>query len=129
MSLKASSSHLYHHCRSAAATLVPSPLVIAPQAHLQVDDGVRAVALHGVELQVSLEVLGVEPRDWQTVAESGLERKAEMGSWIYGRLVFGRTASSGSTVKQTSCCQVSSLIDLTTAVTFWKKEHSQDLFL
>lgn len=103
--------------------------MIPLQAHLQVDDGVRAVALHGVELQVSLEVLGVEPRDRQTVAESGLERKAEMGSGIYGRLVFGHTASSGSAVKQTSCCQVSSLIDLTTAVTFWKKEQSQDLFL
>lgn len=101
----------------------------ALEAHLQVDDSVRAVALHGVELQVSLEVLGVEPRDWQTVAESGLERKAEMGSGIYGRLVFGRAVSSGSTMKKTNCCQASSLIDLTTAVTFWKKEQSKCISL
>lgn len=67
---------------------MPSPLVNPHQAHLQVDDGVRAVALHGVELQVSLEVLGVEPRDRQTVTKSSLERKAEMGSGIYGRLVL-----------------------------------------
>lgn len=43
-------------------------------AHLQVDDGVCAVALHGVELQVPLEVLGVETRDGQTVAEASLRR-------------------------------------------------------
>ena len=44
-------------------------------AHLQVDDSVRAVALHGVELQVPLEVLGVETGDWQTVAEASLHNR------------------------------------------------------
>lgn len=42
------------------------------RAHLQVDDCVGAVALHGEELQVPLEVLGVETGDGQTVAEAGL---------------------------------------------------------
>lgn len=32
------------------------------------------MALHGVELQVPLEVLGVETRDGQTVAEASLHR-------------------------------------------------------
>lgn len=41
---------------------------------LQVDDGVRAAALHGVELQVALEVAGVEARDGQPVAEPCLQR-------------------------------------------------------
>lgn len=36
---------------------------------LQVDDSRGAVALHGVELQVTLEVLGVEPGDGQSIAE------------------------------------------------------------
>lgn len=41
-------------------------------AHLQVDDGVGAVALHGVELQVALEVLGVEAGDGEAVAKASL---------------------------------------------------------
>lgn len=44
-------------------------------AHLQVDDSVCAIALHGVELQVPLEVLGVETRNGQTVAEASLYRE------------------------------------------------------
>lgn len=35
------------------------------------------MALHGVELQVPLEVLGVETRDGQTVAEASLHRDRE----------------------------------------------------
>lgn len=50
----------------------------ALHTHLQVDDSVCAVALHGVELQVPLEVLGVEPRDGQTVAESSLCRQTRV---------------------------------------------------
>lgn len=46
-------------------------------AHLQVDDSLRAVALHGVELQVPLEVLGVETRDGQTVAKASLHTDRE----------------------------------------------------
>lgn len=46
-------------------------------ANLQVDHSVCAVALHGVELQVPLEVLGVETRDGQTVAEASLHRDRE----------------------------------------------------
>ncbi len=46
-------------------------------AHLQVDDSVCAVSLHGIELQVPLEVLGVEARDGQTVAEASLHRHTE----------------------------------------------------
>lgn len=37
------------------------------------DDGVRPTSLHGVELQVSLEVAGVEPGDGQPVAEPCLQ--------------------------------------------------------
>lgn len=51
------------------------PARSARLAHLQVDYGVCAVALHGVELQVPLEVLGVEARDGQTVAEASLQRR------------------------------------------------------
>lgn len=47
--------------------------------HLQVDDGVCAVALHGVELQVSLEVLGIQPGDGKAVAEASLRGGREAG--------------------------------------------------
>lgn len=43
-------------------------------SYLQVDDRRGAVALHGVELKVSLEVLGVEAGDGQAVPETGLQR-------------------------------------------------------
>lgn len=46
-------------------------------SHLQVNDGRGAVALHGVELQVPLEVLGVEAGDGQTVTETSLEDEDE----------------------------------------------------
>lgn len=47
------------------------------------------MALHGVELQVSLEVLGVEPRYGQTVAKSSLRRTVKKrGSGVYRRLVL-----------------------------------------
>lgn len=45
--------------------------------HLQVDDGVRAVSLHGVKLQVALEVFGVESGDGQTVTKTSLNRNTE----------------------------------------------------
>lgn len=46
--------------------------------YLQVDDGRGAVTLHWIELQVSLEVLGVEPGDGQTVTESSLKEGREL---------------------------------------------------
>lgn len=57
-------------------------------AHLQVDDGVGAVALHGVELQVSLEVLGVEPRYRQAVAKSSLRRSTKKEDQVFGEDSF-----------------------------------------
>lgn len=39
------------------------------KCYLQVDDGIGPASLHGVELQVSLEVASVEPGDGQPVAE------------------------------------------------------------
>lgn len=44
-------------------------------SHLQVNDSWGAVALHGVELQVSLEVLGIETRDGKAVAKTSLNNK------------------------------------------------------
>lgn len=46
--------------------------------HLQVDDSRGAVTLHGVELQVSLEILGVQTGDGEAVAETSL-REGETG--------------------------------------------------
>lgn len=43
------------------------------KCYLQVDDGVCPTSLHGVELQVSLEVASVEPGDGQPVAEPCLQ--------------------------------------------------------
>lgn len=43
------------------------------QCYLQVDDGVRPTSLHGVELQVSLEVASVESGDGKPVAEPCLQ--------------------------------------------------------
>jgi hypothetical protein len=43
-------------------------------AYLHVEDSVSAITLHRVELQVSLEVLSVEPGDGQAVAKASLER-------------------------------------------------------
>lgn len=40
--------------------------------HLQVNDGVGAEALHGEELQIPLEVLGVQTGDGQPVPKAGL---------------------------------------------------------
>lgn len=44
-------------------------------AYLQVDDSVRADTFHGVELQVPLEVAGVEPGNGQTVAKASLRER------------------------------------------------------
>ena len=55
-----------------------SRVAAAPRlAHLQVDDSVCAVAFHGEELQVSLEVLGVETGDGKTVAKTSLRRGSQ----------------------------------------------------
>lgn len=40
--------------------------------YLQVYDSISAVALHRVELQVSLEVASIETRDGQTIAKPSL---------------------------------------------------------
>lgn len=40
--------------------------------YLQVDDGISPTALHGVELQVSLEIASIETRDGQTIAKPSL---------------------------------------------------------
>lgn len=61
-------------------------------AHLQVDDSVCAIALHGVELQVPLEVLGVETRNGQTVAEASLYR--DEGDQGFKKALFCHTESS-----------------------------------
>ena len=49
------------------------------QRYLQVNDGISAHPLHGVQLQIALEVPGVEPGDGQTVAESSLARRGGKG--------------------------------------------------
>lgn len=41
--------------------------------HLQIDDGVRPKALHGEELQVPLEVLGIEAGNGEPVPEASLQ--------------------------------------------------------
>lgn len=42
-------------------------------SHLQVDDSICAVALHGVELKVALEVLSIEAGDGKTIAKTSLQ--------------------------------------------------------
>lgn len=63
---KSSSCHGY---QTLSSTRVESPR----PPHLQVDDGVCAVALHGVELQVPLEVLSIEAGDGKTIAKTSLQ--------------------------------------------------------
>lgn len=46
-----------------------------------VDDGVGPVTLQGVELQVALEVAGVQPRDGQTVAVTSLDTESHRGHY------------------------------------------------
>lgn len=58
------------------------------RAHLQVDDSVCAVALHGVELQIPLEVLGVETGDGQTVAEASLCTATDRGDEGFKKDLF-----------------------------------------
>lgn len=41
--------------------------------HLEIDDGVRPKALHGEELQVPLEVLGIEAGNGEPVPEASLQ--------------------------------------------------------
>lgn len=61
--------------RRSLPTCVESPHL----SHLQVDDSVCAVALHGVELQVPLEVLSIEAGDGKTIAKTSLQGAAEGG--------------------------------------------------
>lgn len=48
------------------------PLVGGP--HLQIDDSIRPKALHGEELQVPLEVLGVEAGNGESIPKASLRR-------------------------------------------------------
>ncbi len=55
-------------------------LHLTSSLYLQIDYCISAHALHGVEFQIPLEISGIEPRNWQTVAKTSLgggERVAE----------------------------------------------------
>ncbi len=52
---------------------------------LQVDDGVGAVAVEGVEDEVAVKVPRVQPRERQTVAVSGQRRLRRGKRWPRGR--------------------------------------------
>lgn len=46
---------------------------LADPGYLQIDDSICAHSLHGVELQVALEVSSIEPGNRQTVTKTSLE--------------------------------------------------------
>lgn len=86
--------------------IVKSVLSVCRQSssYLQVDDRRGAVALHGVELKVSLEVLGVQTGDGQAVPETGLQHGGDEGRRGSG---WGKKALSGSCESfGIACCPV-----------------------